>query len=114
MASVGWAVLAPDRIIDLGVRAFDKAETAKEGESLNKVRRDARLMQRRAWRLTKLARLLRQEGLISNTKLFRNQQPFTHSLWQQLRVEGLDRLFNEEEWRRLHLSSLQASWLSLD
>jgi CRISPR-associated endonuclease Csn1 len=29
MASVGWAVLAPDRIIALGacVRAFDKAET---------------------------------------------------------------------------------------
>jgi CRISPR-associated endonuclease Csn1 len=28
IASVGWAVLAEDHIIDLGVRAFDKAETA--------------------------------------------------------------------------------------
>ena len=28
IASVGWAVLAPDRIVALGVRAFDKAETA--------------------------------------------------------------------------------------
>ena len=28
IASVGWAVLAPDFIVDLGVRAFDKAETA--------------------------------------------------------------------------------------
>lgn len=104
MASVGWAVLAPDRILDLGVRAFDKAETAKEGESLNKVRRDARLMrrrlQRRAWRLTKLARLLKQEGLIPDIKLFKTQQPFTQSLWQ-LRVQGLDRLLSNEEWARV-------------
>ena len=46
IASVGWAVLAPDRIVGLGVRAFDKAETAKEGDSLNLVRRMARLMRR--------------------------------------------------------------------
>ena len=46
IASVGWAVLAPDRIVALGVRAFDKAETAKEGESLNLARRSARLMRR--------------------------------------------------------------------
>ena len=60
IASVGWAVLGGNRIIDLGVRCFDKAETAKEGESLNLARRSARLLRRRlrrrAWRLTKLAR----------------------------------------------------------
>lgn len=104
MASVGWAVLAPDRIVDLGVRAFDKAETAKEGESLNKTRRDARLMrrrlQRRAWRLTKLARLLKQEGLISDANFFKHQKPFFQSLWQ-LRVDGLDRLLSNEEWARV-------------
>lgn len=50
IASVGWAVLAPDRIVALGVRAFDKAETAKEGESLNLARRTARLMRRRLQR----------------------------------------------------------------
>ena len=104
IASVGWAVLAPDRIINRGVRTFDKAETAKEGESLNKVRRDARLMrrrlQRRAWRLTKLARLLRQEGLISDARLFKKQQPFSQSLWQ-LRVEGLTRLLDNEKWARV-------------
>ena len=70
IASVGWAVLGEDRIIDLGVRCFDKAETAKEGESLNLARRAARLLRRRlrrrAWRLTKLARLLKREGLITN------------------------------------------------
>ena len=61
IASVGWAVLSPERIVDLGVRAFDKAETAKEGDSLNLVRRTARLLRRRlwrrAWRLTKLDEL---------------------------------------------------------
>ena len=56
IASVGWCVLGETRIVNLGVRAFDKAETAKEGDSLNRVRRDARLMRRRlrrrAWRLS--------------------------------------------------------------
>ena len=64
VASVGWCALGENHIIDLGVRTFDKAETAKEGYSLNLVRRTARLMRRRlrrrAWRLTKLARLLKR------------------------------------------------------
>ena len=104
IASVGWAVLSPTRIIDLGVRAFDKAETAKEGDSLNLVRRTARLMRRRlrrrAWRLTKLARTLKRFGLISDLQLFQPQHPFSHSLWQ-LRKEGLDRLLSAEEWARV-------------
>jgi CRISPR/Cas system Type II protein with McrA/HNH and RuvC-like nuclease domain len=29
IASVGWCVLGENHLIDLGVRAFDKAETAK-------------------------------------------------------------------------------------
>ena len=104
IASVGWAVLSPTRIIDLGVRAFDKAETAKEGDSLNLVRRTARLMRRRlrrrAWRLTKLARTLKRFGLIGDLQLFQPQHPFSHSLWQ-LRKEGLDRLLSAEEWARV-------------
>lgn len=104
IASVGWAVLTSDRIIDLGVRAFDKAETPGKGESLNKARRDARLMRRRLqhrkWRLTKLARLLKKEGLISDTGFFTNQKPFFLSLWK-LRVDGLDRLLSNEEWARV-------------
>lgn len=55
IASVGWCAFGETHILDLGVRAFDKAETAKEGESLNLARRSARLMRRRlfrrAWRL---------------------------------------------------------------
>ena len=74
IASVGWAVLDEQRIVDLGMRCFDKAETAKEGDPLNLTRRQARLLRRRlyrrAWRLTQLARLLKREGLIADAKLF--------------------------------------------
>ena len=69
MASVGAALLADDHIMALHVRAFDKAETAKEGESLNKIRRDARLtrrrIRRRSHRLLRLRRLFKREGIIS-------------------------------------------------
>lgn len=99
IASVGWCVLDENRIVDLGVRCFDKAETAKEGESLNLARRTARLMRRRlrrrAWRLTKLARLLKRSGLIADLR-----GPATVSPWQ-LRVEGLDRRLSDEEWARV-------------
>ena len=118
IASVGWAVLGPERIVALGVRAFDKAETAKEGESLNLARRSARLMRRRlrrrAWRLTKLARMLAREGVIDTPQLFTEQKPFNQSLWI-LRVEGLDRLLEPEEWARViyHISKHRGfHWIS--
>ncbi|GAA5165227.1 type II CRISPR RNA-guided endonuclease Cas9 [Viridibacterium curvum] len=104
IASVGWAVLSSTRIVDLGVRCFDKAETAKEGEPLNLARRTARLMRRRlrrrAWRLTKLARLLKRQGLIADTKFFTRHQPELKSAWA-LRVEGLDRRLSADEWARV-------------
>lgn len=104
IASVGWAVLNEYRIVDLGVRCFDKAETAKEGESLNLTRRMARLMRRRlrrrAWRLTKVARLLKKHGLINDVAIFKPEQPFTTSLWE-LRKQGLDRQLAPEEWARV-------------
>ncbi|QWT45331.1 type II CRISPR RNA-guided endonuclease Cas9 [Azospira inquinata] len=104
IASVGWCVLGENHIINLGVRAFDKAETAKEGESLNLVRRNARLMRRRlfrrAWRLKKLSRLLKNERLITDTKIFQPKHPFTRPLWQ-LRVFGIDHRLNDEEWARV-------------
>lgn len=99
IASVGWCVLGETRIVDLGVRAFDKAETAKEGDSLNLVRRTARLMRRRlrrrAWRLTKLARLLKRHGVIADAHLVTTPQ--TISPWK-LRVEGLNRRLSGDEW----------------
>ncbi|WP_126444802.1 type II CRISPR RNA-guided endonuclease Cas9 [Sulfuricystis multivorans] len=102
IASVGWCVLDDERIIDLGVRCFDKAETADKGESLNLARRMARLMRRRlrrrAWRLVKLARLLRREGLIDRIEAVR--RPSSISPWK-LRVEGLDRRLEPIEWARV-------------
>ena len=107
IASVGWAVLNEHRIVDLGVRCFDKAETAKEGDPLNLTRRTARLMRRRlrrrAWRLTRVARLLKREGLIGDVNVLK-QEPVkgfpSPQLWQ-LRVEALDRRLNAEEWARV-------------
>jgi CRISPR-associated endonuclease Csn1 len=121
IASVGWALLGENRIIDLGVRCFDKAETADKGESLNLARRSARLLRRRlrrrAWRLTKLARLLKRDGLISDVNILK-QPPAkgftTPNLWQ-LRVEALDRKLNHEEWARViyHLCKHRGfHWLS--
>ena len=98
-ASVGAAVLGVDRILGLHVRTFDRAETAKEGESLNKIRREARLtrrrLQRRAHRLLRLRRLFKRQGLIptTETSAFTN----TASPWH-LRAEALHRLLEPAEW----------------
>lgn len=116
IASVGWCVLSDTRIVDLGVRCFDKAETDKDGEPLNLARRIARLMRRRlrrrAWRMTKLARLLKREGLIAHIDEVRSPAPV--SPWR-LRVEGLDRRLTNEEWARVlyHLCKHRGfHWLS--
>ncbi len=104
IASVGWAVLGENRIVDLGVRTFEKAETADRGEPLNLARRTARLMRRRlyrrAWRLTKLARLLKREGLIPAADFFKSQPGFVDSTWS-LRKQGLDRKLEPIEWARV-------------
>ncbi|WP_332814202.1 type II CRISPR RNA-guided endonuclease Cas9 [Ramlibacter sp.] len=104
IASVGWSVLAPDRIVSLGVRVFDKAETADKGESLNLARRNARLLRRRlwrrSWRLKKLARLLKRNGLIEQADFFDQQPGFKDSVWR-LRVDGLERLLAPTEWARV-------------
>ena len=109
IASVGWAVIEEGRrIIDLGVRVFDKAETAKEGDSLNLVRREARLarrrLSRRSSRLRQTAQLLKSMGLIADTADLHRPLPKDSakaagegkSPWQ-LRTEGLDRLLSPLE-----------------
>lgn len=99
IASVGAAVLGSDRIEGLYVRTFDKAETDKEGEPLNKIRREARStrrrLQRRAHRLLRLRRLFKREGLLPSAQpeLLKT----CISPWQ-LRAEGLDRLLGNTEW----------------
>lgn len=104
IASVGWTILGQQRIVALGVRAFEKAETAKEGDPLNLQRRQARLLRRRlyrrAWRLKQLARLLKRNGLIDSPKHFLRQPGYANSTWH-LRVQGLDSLLTNEEWARV-------------
>lgn len=100
MASVGAAMLTDQRILGLHVRAFDKAETAKEGDPLNKTRREARLtrrrIRRRAHRLLRLARLFKRVGLIAEARPEAFALADT-SPWD-LRAEGLDRLLAPTEW----------------
>lgn len=104
IASVGWAVLDEQHFVDLGVRCFDKAETAKEGDPLNLTRRQARLLRRRlyrrAWRLTQLARLFKRKGLITDARLFAKSPSYTDGVWE-LRRLGLDRLLTPLEWARV-------------
>ncbi|MHB1226896.1 MAG: type II CRISPR RNA-guided endonuclease Cas9 [Desulfurivibrionaceae bacterium] len=101
MASVGAALLACDHIIALFVRTFDKAETAKEGESLNKIRRDARLtrrrIRRRAHRLLRLRRLFKRISLLPTNPNNNTLSADNLSPWQ-LRAEGLDRRLDPQEW----------------
>lgn len=99
VASVGAALLGSNHIVGLHVRAFDKAETADKGESLNAIRRAARLtrrrIRRRAFRLLRLRRLLKREGLLVSHDPAEFDS--TVSPWQ-LRVEGLDRKLDDHEW----------------
>lgn len=101
MASVGAALLADDHIIALHVRTFDKAETAKEGDSLNLIRRSARLtrrrIRRRSFRLLRLSRLFKRLGMIDQASPEAFALVQEKSTWQ-LRAEGLDRLLTAHEW----------------
>jgi len=67
IASVGWAILGQSRIVALGVRCFDAAEEPKTGAPLNEHRRLAKTqrnrLRRRAFRLKKLRRILRDAGM---------------------------------------------------
>ena len=109
IASVGWAVVEIDekenplRLIDVGVRTFERAEVPKTGESLALSRRLARsarrLTQRRVARLKKAKRLLKSENILLSI-----DERLPHQVWQ-LRVEGLDRKLERQEWASvlLHL-----------
>src|SRR3989304_7963776 len=67
IASVGWAVLGENRIIDLGVRRFDAGEDDK-GKPHNQARRAARVARNRnkmrRWRMQQLLRLYVDLGLL--------------------------------------------------
>lgn len=99
IASVGAALITDDHIHAIHVRTFNKAENAKTGESLNSIRRDARLtrrrIRRRAFRLVRLLRLLHREGLLASPTpdaLATDVSPW------ELRAKGLDGKLEACEW----------------
>lgn len=107
ITSVGWAVLDLDqqRIEDLGVRMFDRAENPKDGAPLAEPRRQARgarrRLRRRRWRLDGIRDLFITQGLIppeGNTALFETA-PGKPDPWE-LRVAGLDRALTGIEFAR--------------
>ena len=105
IASVGAALILPEekRILNLHVRTFNKAETDKLGESLNKIRRDKRSarrrLRRRAHRLLRLARLMKNIGLITEASpsAFILSDRFHLTPWE-LRSKGLDERLAPKEW----------------
>lgn len=107
IASVGWAVLEnnsndePIRIVDLGVRLFDKAEIPKTGESLAGPRRMARTtrrrLRRRKHRLDRIKWLLQQEDLIDIETFMKRYHSANLPDVYKLRYEALDRKLKDEE-----------------
>ena len=117
IASVGWAVVEidqnehPIRLIDLGVRTFERAEVPKTGDSLALARRLARssrrLVRRRAFRLVKAKRLLKQEGVLQADDFFSSHlKPLPNNPWE-LRVKGLNHLLTRTEWAAVLLHLLK-------
>ncbi len=107
ITSVGWAVIDEDkqRIHDLGVRIFERAENPKDGSSLATPRREARSARRRLKRRRRRLNALR--NFFVNHNLLTNQQIdtilATPSDPYSLRVKGLDeKLTNEELFRSLY------------
>ena len=108
IASVGWAVVEidhnedPIRLIDVGVRTFNKAEVAKTGESLSLIRRLARgsrrLVRRKKMRLLTAKRLLKSEGILSDLDFNKGAiLNLPNNCWE-LRVKGLDKKLSDKEW----------------
>ena len=116
IASVGWAMIEideeenPIRLINLGVRIFERAEVPKTGDSLAMTRRLARsvrrLTRRRAHRLLRTRRLLKREGVLQAADFDENGliKSLPNTPWQ-LRAAALDRKLMPLEWSAvlLHL-----------
>lgn len=104
IASVGWSVIDPGkRIVDVGVRVFKKAETDKEGDPLNLIRRLSRLnrrrIYRRAHRLNSLLNFLVKAGFISSKdEILKND--LNENPWQ-LRANALNSVLTNNQIARV-------------
>lgn len=117
IASVGWAAMLlnqedePCRILDMGVRVFDKAENPKNGASLALPRRENRGSRRRnrrhRHRLERIKLLIEQYGIMECSQiksLYENPQ-FTEDVYA-LRCKGLDHPLDKQAFVRvlIHLA----------
>ncbi|MDR2014006.1 MAG: type II CRISPR RNA-guided endonuclease Cas9 [Azoarcus sp.] len=109
IASVGWAVLAQNKIVDMGVRVFDAAED-KDGKPNNQTRRGARVSRNRydmrSWRLKKLIRLFRDTGLLTKPEIkhlfsAQHDKNVKHVSPWTLRAKGLARALSKQEWAQV-------------
>ncbi|NFL34435.1 type II CRISPR RNA-guided endonuclease Cas9 [Clostridium botulinum] len=107
ITSVGWSIinLNKNRIEDLGVRIFNAAESPKDGSSLAFPRRIARgrrrLLRRKAYRVTRVKRLIVKENILSKDELnnlFMNKKVI--GVWDA-RVKALDEEVSREEWAKI-------------
>jgi len=94
IASIGWAVVDQEKeTIRDGVFLFDKAETPKEGKSLNLARSSARshrkTLSRKVHRLKKLKNILMQNNICRSSEII-------ESPWK-LRKDGLYRKLDTSE-----------------
>lgn len=109
ITSVGWAVIENDeygkaiKIVDLGARIFDAAETPKDGSSLALPRREARGSRRRnrrkVHRIFRTKELLKKYSIIDDDSLNKlyNKNNISNNNIYQLRVNGLDRVLVPSE-----------------
>ncbi|WP_320047213.1 type II CRISPR RNA-guided endonuclease Cas9 [uncultured Ilyobacter sp.] len=109
IASIGWSVVNKDkdRIEDMGVRIFQKAENPKDGSSLASLRREKRGARRRnrrkKHRLERIKHILCESGLIKKKgieKIYR--KPYLESPWE-LRSRSLESKLSNEELAQILL-----------
>lgn len=118
IASVGWAVVEIDenefplRLIDVGVRTFERAEVPKTGESLALSRRLARstrrLIYRRKFRLLKAKRLLKKAGVLQESDFISSiaLADMPNNTWE-LRLKALSHKLEAKEWAAVLLHILK-------
>lgn len=112
ITSCGWSIINKDleRIEDLGVRVFEKAENP-DGTASAAPRREARKARRKhrrkKHRIERIKRLIVQHDLLSKKELDSLYlSPFNIDVWN-LRVEALERKLDNREFARVLIHLVQ-------
>ncbi len=104
ISSIGWAViemrvdeqkLKPYRMLDAGVRLFDKPENPKNGDAINKKRREARSVRRNLRR--KKYRILLLKELFADLNWYTQENGTSTSDPYEIRARALDQKVTNQE-----------------